>query len=170
MPVEFESFSTEKAFTGGVVSGDALFRHTLDVSWTTFNLGAVVEYPIIDQFLLGLGLDAMFIASGSFHQTETLEQPTNMVFETGTRVRLDKSGYVRGYNDVVFNATASARIRLIEKNTNSIGLDLFGRYSFPLSKLYAPQTWSGGSGNPPAQFYVDQYTVSLLTFGLGIVL
>jgi len=40
MPVSFESYSTEKAFTGGVVSGDALFRHTLDVSWSALTFGA----------------------------------------------------------------------------------------------------------------------------------
>jgi hypothetical protein len=169
MPVSFDSYSTEKAFTGGVVSGDALFRHTLDVTWTTVTFGARLEYPVLSGFYLGFGLDGYFFATGSFHQTETLEEPSNLVFETGTRVRLDRNGYVRGQNAVVFNATGSARIRLIEKQQGSVGVDIFGRYSLPLQPLFAAQTWKGMSGNPPGRFFIDSYSISMLTFGIGLV-
>ena len=170
MPVSFESYSTEKAFTGGVVSGDALFRHTLDVAWSTVTFGARLEYPVITGLHLGVGLDAMYFATGSYHQTETLEEPSNLVFETGTRVRLDRNGYVRGQNDLVFNATGSLRIRLIEKRAGSTGVDLFGRYSLPLQPLFTPRTWRGAYGNPPATFYIDSYYVNMLTIGLGLAL
>ena len=46
LPVEFESYSSEKAFTGDVKSGTALFRHTLDVNWTTLNAGLTAEYGL----------------------------------------------------------------------------------------------------------------------------
>lgn len=169
MPVAFESFSKEKAFTGGVVSGDALFQHTLDVAWSVVTFGARIEYPLIDGFYLGLGLDGNYFTTGSFHQTETLLEPTNLVFETGTRVRLDRNGYLRGQHDVVFNATGSARLRLVEKRPGAIGVDLFGRYSLPLQSLYSPQTWSGRNGNPPAKFYIDSYSITMITGGIGIV-
>lgn len=169
MPVSFDSYSTEKAFTGGVVSGDALFRHTLDVTWTTVTFGARLEYPVLSSFYLGFGLDGYFYTTGSFHQTETLEEPSNLVFETGTRVRLDKNGYVRGQNAVVFNATGSARIRLIEKQHGAVGVDIFGRYSLPLQPLFSAQTWRGMYGNPPATFFIDSYSISMLTFGFGLV-
>jgi hypothetical protein len=170
MPVSFESYSTEKAFTGGVVSGDALFRHTLDVAWSALTFGARLEYPVLQGVHLGVGLDGMFFASGSYNQTETLEEPTNLVFETGTRVRLDRNGYIRGQNDVVFNATGSLRIRVLEKRQGSAGIDLFGRYSLPLQPLFNAQTWRGNYGNPPATFYIDSYYVNMLTFGVGFAL
>jgi|GEM_PF-374870 len=168
MPVAFESFSTEKAFTGGVVSGTALFRHTLDVSWSVVTFGARMEYPLFGGFFLGLGLDGNFFATGRYHQTETLEEPSNLVFESGTRTRLDRNGYVRGNNDFVFSATGSARIRLVEKQIGTIGVDIFGRYSLPLQPLFNPQKWSGMYGNPPAQFYIDSYTVAMISAGLGL--
>ena len=170
MPVAFESYSTEKAFTGGVVSGDALFRHTLDVAWSVVTFGARLEYPVLQGIHLGVGIDGMFFATGSYHQTETLEEPTNLVFETGTRVRLDRNGYIRGQNDVVFNATGSLRIRILEKKQGTAGIDLFGRYSLPLQPLFNPQTWRGNYGNPPATFYIDSYYVNMLTFGIGFAL
>jgi hypothetical protein len=170
MPVSFESYSTEKAFTGGVVSGDALFRHTLDVAWSTVMVGARLEYPVIQGVHVGVGLDGMYFATGSYRQTETLEEPTNLVFETGTRVRLDRNGYVRGQNDLVFTATGSIRMRLIDKKSGSPGIDLFGRYSLPLQPLFEPQTWTGKNGNPPATFYIDTYHINMLTVGLGFAL
>ncbi|MFN5378808.1 MAG: hypothetical protein ACK5BQ_08590 [Ignavibacteria bacterium] len=169
MPVSFESYSKEKAFTGGVVSGDALFQHTLDVAWSVVTFGARIEYPLIDGFYLGAGLDGNFFATGSFHQTETLLEPSNLVFETGTRTRLDRNGYLRGQHAIVFNATGSARIRLVEKRPGAVGVDIFGRYSLPLQSLYSPQTWKGRYGNPPATYFIDSYSITMLTAGLGIV-
>jgi hypothetical protein len=170
MPVSFESFSTEKAFTGSVVSGEALFRHTLDVAWSTLTFGARLEYPLFQGFYLGAGLDANYFATGSFNQTETLEEPSNLVFENGSRIRLDKNGYVRGYNSTVLYASGSVRIRLIENQIGKLGLDLFGRYSLPLQPLFSAQTWRGRNGNPPSTFFIDSYSVSLLSVGLGFAL
>jgi len=169
LPVEFESYSTEKAFTGDVKLGTALFRHTLDVNWTTLNAGLTAEYGLGKIVWLGIGMEGLFLASASYRQTETLEQPTNLVFETGTRVRLDRNGYLRDFATMVFNATGSLRVRLIPKRT-SAGLDVFVRYSYPLSPVFAPQTWDGIGGNPARAFYIDRYQLSMLTAGLAIVL
>jgi len=169
MPVSFDSYSKEKAFTGGVVSGDALFQHTLDVAWSVVGFGARIEYALIDGFYVGAGLDGNFFATGSYHQTETLLEPSNLVFETGTKVRLDRNGFLREQQSIVFNASGSARIRIIENSPGAIGIDIFGRYALPLQALYTPQTWSGRFGNPPAKYFIDSYTITMITAGLGIV-
>ena len=170
LPAAFESYSTEKAFMGDVTSGDALFRHTLDVDWSILNAGLSAEYAVAhDRIWLGFGLEGLFMAAGAYRQTETLEQPTNLVFETGTRVRLDRNGYLRDFASMVFNATGSLRLRIIPRR-QSAGLDVFVRYSHPLMPVFAPQTWDGIVGNPPRAFFIDQYRMTMFTAGVALVL
>lgn len=169
LPVAFESFSTEKAFTGDIKSGTALFRHTLDVTWTTLQAGLSAEHALGTFMWLGAGVEGMIMAAGSYRQTETLEQPSNLVFETGTNVRLDRNGYLRDFTEMVLNITGSVRVRLIPKTT-SFGLDAVLRYSYPITPVYAPQSWDASGGNPPRMLYVDRYQISMISGGLSFVL
>lgn len=168
LPVTYSSFSTNPVYVQGTGTVNAVFEHALDIAFHTVPLHVSLEYPIADWLLLGIGPDAYYVASSSFKQTETLQEPANLNFETGGRTRIDTTAKLTSFNSMVFNAHGSLRVRL-GKNIGSIaGIDMLVNYAIPLTALFDPQTWQGTSGTPPRSYYINRYNLSLLTAGIAL--
>lgn len=164
LPAAFSTTSTQKIDVGEIKSGDGIFQHDLDVTWSTIGVGLQGEVAVLDRLLhIGLGAEGLLVLSGSYHQTETLTSPSNVVFkETGTNVRDDRSGSLEGYESMLWNITVSIRAQLYrDADAAMSGIDLYARYAFPLTPLYAAGTiWRGAE--------ID-YRLSYLAIGVAVV-
>jgi hypothetical protein len=170
LPVGYSSFSTNPVYVQGTGTVNAVFKHALDLTLHTVPVNVSLEYALTDWLFLGVGPEAYYIASTSFHQTESLENPQGLTFENGSRTRIDTTSSLTSYNSIVFNAQGSLRVRL-GKDIGSIrGIDLLLGYSYPLTAVFDPQTWQGAAGDPVRSYYINRYSISLLTAGLAVAL
>ena len=164
LPASFSTTSTQKIDVGEIKSGDGIFQHDLDVTWSTIGIGLQGEVALLDRVLhVGLGAEGLFVLSGSYQQTETLTSPSNVVFkETGTNVRDNRSGSLEQYESMLWNITGSVRAQLYrDADAAMSGIDLFARYALPLTPLYATGTvWRGVE--------ID-YRLSYLAIGVAVV-
>lgn len=169
LPVSYSSFSTNPVYVQGVGTVNAVFEHALDIAFHTVPLHVSLEYPIADWLLLGIGPDAYYVASSSFKQMETLQEPADLNFETGGKTRIDTTSSLSNYNSMVFNAHGSLRVRLGKNLGSIVGLDLLVNYSLPITALFDPQTWQGtASGGSARSYYINRYNLSLLTAGIAL--
>lgn len=171
LPVTYTSFSTQPVYDQGVGKDvDAVFKHELDLTFHTVPVHLTVEYELTDWLWIGIGPDAYYIASTEFHQTEMLDFPENLMFENGSRTRIDTTSSLSGYNSFVFNAHGSLRVRLFRDLGLIRGIDLNVGYSYPLTPVFDPQTWQGSTGRPARSYFINRYNISLLTAGIAVAL
>lgn len=134
----FSSTTTEKVYGGTVVSVDARIRHDLDLSWNMAVVGIGAEYALSRKLWLGLWLDGLYVLRGGYDQRETLESPTNIVFETETMVRDERSGALEDYTALTGGVVGQIRYRIIDGEQNGFtGIDIVCRYMVPLGGLYS---------------------------------
>jgi hypothetical protein len=170
LPVAYSSFSTSPVYLPGTGTVNAVFKHGLDVTFHTVPVHITLEYELTDWLWLGLGPDAYYIASSAFQQTETLENPSDLLFENGSRTRIDTTGSLSNYNSIVFNAHGSLRVRLGRDIGSIRSVDLLVGYSRPLTPVFDPQTWQGTAGSPVRSYFINRYNLSLLTAGIAVAL
>jgi hypothetical protein len=134
----FTSTTTEKVYSGEIVSTDARIRHDLDVSWNMAIIGFGAEYGITKKLWLGLWLDGLYAIRAGYEQRETIESPTNITFENGSTVRDVRSGALSDYTSLTGGITGQVRYRIIDgHNKGFTGIDLVCRYMVPLGAFYA---------------------------------
>lgn len=129
-------------------------------------IDVLFEYPVVKNVWLGLGANGYIIASAGYVQSETLQEPASLTFENGSRTRDNASGSLTGYNTAVFNGIGSLRFRLVERMSSISGIDLLLGYVLPLTSVFEPQTWTSAAGNPPTEYSINKYKVSMFTAGL----
>jgi hypothetical protein len=157
----FTSTTIEKVYSGEIVSTDARIRHDLDVSWNMAIVGFGAEYGVTRKLWLGLWLDGMYVIRAGYEQRETIESPSNIVYENGSTVRDERSGTLSDYTSLTGGITGQVRYRIIDGHTIGFnGIDLVCRYMVPLGALYAhDMQWRESS--------ID-YKLRYLTGGLSI--
>jgi len=168
LPAQFASFTTDPVYVPGQGTVNAVFKHQINLTYHTIPVDLHFEYPVLSSVWFGLGVKGLYIASASFKQLETLEEPSGVSFENGTRTRIDKSGELSGYNSLVFNGNVSLRARLASDIGAIRGIDLTASYVHPLTEVYDAQTWQGAAGSPPRSYYINTYRISMITAGLGL--
>lgn len=171
LPAAYSSFSTQPVFDRGIGGDvDAVFKHGLDLTFHTVPVHVTLEHELTDWLWIGVGPDAYYIVSTEFRQTEMLEFPTNLMFENGSRTRIDTTSSLSGYNTIVFNVHGSLRVRLLRNIGMIRGIDLNLGYTYPLTSVFDPQTWQGSTGRPPRSYFINRYNISLLTAGIAVTL
>lgn len=134
----FSSTTTEKVYGGTVVSADARIRHDLDLSWNMAVVGIGAEYALSRKLWLGLWLDGLYVLRGGYDQRETLESPANIVYETGTTVRDERSGALEDYTALTGGVAGQLRYRIIDGEQDGFtGIDIVCRYMVPIGGLYS---------------------------------
>ena len=168
MPAAFSSFSTKPVWVPGMGTVNAVFKEQLDVTYYTIPVDASLEVRVASGVSISVGAQGYYVASTSFSQSETFQEPAVLTFENDNRTRNINSGSLSGYNALVFNGIGSLRTR-VASNLGSInGIDVVLSYIHPLSPLFDPQQWTGRTQNPAGPYYITTYNISILTAGVAI--
>ncbi|MFN4985248.1 MAG: hypothetical protein ACK5GI_03795 [Ignavibacteria bacterium] len=168
LPAQFSSFTTDPVYVPGQGTVNAVFKHLIDLTFHTVPVDVMFEYPVLESVWFGLGVNGNYIASASYKQLETLEEPSSLTFENGSKTRIDTTASLAGYNSLVINGVVSLRARLASKLGSIRGIDLTASYVHPFTDVYDPQTWQGLAGNPPRSYYINAYRISMIKAGLSV--
>lgn len=168
LPAQFSSFTTDPVYVPGQGTVNAVFKHQIDLTFHTVPVDVMFEYPVIESVWFGLGVNGNYVASASYKQLETLEEPSSLTFENGSKTRIDTTASLTGYNSLIVNGVVSLRARLASNLGSIRGIDLSASYVHPFTDVYDPQTWQGMAGNPPRSYYINAYRISMIKAGLSV--
>lgn len=95
-----------KTLDGSTVN--AQIDHSLKGSFAQIGIEPMVGYRLTQDFSLRAGIMAGYRVAASYEQSETLVQPLNATFETGSRKRNSAEGNIKASNNLVLGLTLGA--------------------------------------------------------------
>lgn len=128
LSAEFEEIRYEGNLINETGFDQLFVSYQLNPNISIFSIENSLDFNIVENFRLGIGLGISFLANANFNSQEIAIRPDNFTFENGERVRNKNNGNINESNNMLFNLVLRSSYDLLKFDNFIIRPELNGRW------------------------------------------